>query len=189
MPPVAGVISAAAGARVSSAIPVAQSSSGSSPAIDYRAIGIIRSPWTQPAGTPLQPAAARGVEGWLEIDPAYAEGLRDLDGFSHVIVLWHMHLVRGHALRVVPFLDEVARGIFATRSPKRPNPIGLSVLRVRGVRGCRIDVADLDAVDGSPIVDIKPYVPDFDAPPAERIGWFAGRLTDIASARADNRFG
>jgi len=156
--------------------------------IAYRPIGIIRSPWTQPAGAPLQPASARGVDGALELEPQYADGVRDLAGFSHLIVLWHMHLVEGSALRVVPFLDDTERGIFATRSPKRPNPIGLSVLRIRAVVGCRVDVTDVDAVDGSPIIDIKPYVPAFDAPLAERIGWFAGRLDEIDGARADDRF-
>jgi tRNA-Thr(GGU) m(6)t(6)A37 methyltransferase TsaA len=151
-------------------------------------IGRIRSPWPTPAGAPIQPAAARGVAGTLDIDAAYVDGVRDLDGFSHVIVLWHMHLVRGHDLTVVPFLDHVQRGIFATRSPKRPNPIGLSIYRIARIDGGSIAVVDVDAVDGSPILDLKPYVPAFDAPPAERIGWYAGRLDDVATARADDRF-
>jgi tRNA-Thr(GGU) m(6)t(6)A37 methyltransferase TsaA len=114
--------------------------------------------------------------------------LRDLDGFSHVIVLYHLHLVQGHELAVVPFLDDVERGIFATRSPKRPNAIGLSVYRLVRIDGTRIDVTDVDAVDGSPILDIKPYVPAFDALPATRIGWFEGRLDPLPAARADKRF-
>jgi tRNA (Thr-GGU) A37 N-methylase len=96
--------------------------------------------------------------------------------------------VRGHELSVVPFLDDVAHGIFATRSPKRPNPIGISIYRILGIDGNRINVADVDAVDGSPILDVKPYVPAFDAPPTERIGWFAGRLEAAETARADGRF-
>jgi len=128
------------------------------------------------------------VAGVLEIDAAHRAGLRDLDGFSHVIVLYHLHLVRGHELSVVPFLDDVEHGIFATRSPKRPNPIGLSVYRLVRVDGTRINVLDVDAVDGSPILDIKPYVPAFDALPAERIGWFEGRLDRLPAARADKRF-
>jgi tRNA (adenine37-N6)-methyltransferase len=132
--------------------------------------------------------AAHGVEGVLEIEPEFAEGLRDLDGFSHVIVLWHMHLMTGHALSVVPFLDDASHGIFATRSPKRPNPIGLSVYRVLKVEGNRVTVADVDAVDGSPLLDIKPYVPAFDVHDAERIGWFANRLEAADTVRADSRF-
>jgi tRNA-Thr(GGU) m(6)t(6)A37 methyltransferase TsaA len=124
----------------------------------------------------------------LEVDDAFAAGLRDLDGFSHVIVLWHMHLMTGHELSVVPFLDDASHGIFATRSPKRPNPIGLSVYRLLGVDGNRVTVADVDAVDGSPLLDIKPYVPAFDVTEAERIGWFAGRLDAAHTARADKRF-
>ncbi len=124
----------------------------------------------------------------LAIDPRYAEGLRDLDGFSHVIVLWHLHLVADHALTVVPFLDTVAHGIFATRSPKRPNPIALSVYRIVAIDGTQIEVSGVDAVDGSPILDLKPYVPAFDVHAAERIGWFTGQLEDIATARADDRF-
>jgi tRNA (adenine37-N6)-methyltransferase len=113
--------------------------------------------------------------------------LRD-DGFSHVIVLYHLHLVQGHELSVVPFLDDAEHGIFATRSPKRPNPIGISVYRLVRIDGARIDVTDVDAVDGSPVLDVKPYIPAFDALPAERIGWFEGRLDPLPAARADKRF-
>jgi tRNA (adenine37-N6)-methyltransferase len=114
--------------------------------------------------------------------------LRDLDGFSHVIVLYHLHLVRGYALSVVPFLDDASHGIFATRSPARPNPIGLSIFRVLRVEDSRVIVADVDAVDGSPLLDVKPYVPAFDAPAAQRIGWFADRLDAAETTRADSRF-
>jgi tRNA (Thr-GGU) A37 N-methylase len=99
-----------------------------------------------------------------------------------------MHLVCGHNLTVVPFLDTAQHGIFATRSPRRPNPLAMSVYRLLGVAGTTVAVSGVDAVDGTPIVDIKPFVPAFDAPIAERIGWFAGRLADVATARADDRF-
>jgi tRNA-Thr(GGU) m(6)t(6)A37 methyltransferase TsaA len=157
-------------------------------AITYHPIGYIRSPWLAATGAPIQPAAAADIRGSLEIAPEFAEGLRDLDGFSHVIVLWHMHLVCGHNLTVVPFLDTAQHGIFATRSPRRPNPLAMSVYRLLGVAGTTVAVSGVDAVDGTPIVDIKPFVPAFDAPIAERIGWFAGRLADVATARADDRF-
>lgn len=126
--------------------------------------------------------------GSLHVDDAYVAGLRDLDGFSHAIVLYHLHLVRGYELAVVPFLDDAPHGIFATRSPKRPNPIGISIFRIAGIDGNTVSVIDVDAVDGSPILDIKPYVPAFDAPIAKRIGWFAGRIDDVETARADGRF-
>ncbi len=157
-------------------------------AIAYRPIGTIRSPWATPTGAPIQPAAAAGVLGVLEIDPRFAEGLRDLDGFSHVIVLWHMHLALGSELTVTPFLDTVRHGIFATRSPRRPNPIGMSVYRLLGIETTHVAVSGVDAVDGTPILDVKPFVPAFDAPHAERIGWLENRLGDIATARADDRF-
>jgi tRNA-Thr(GGU) m(6)t(6)A37 methyltransferase TsaA len=160
----------------------------SSAEVVYGPIGIIRSPWPTPAGAPIQAASAAGAEGALEVHAAFAGGLADLDGFSHAIVLWHMHLVRGHELNVVPFLDDRPHGIFATRSPKRPHPIGLSIYRVLRVEERRVVVAGVDAVDGSPLLDVKPYVPAFDAPPADRIGWFAGRLANVGSARADGRF-
>jgi tRNA-Thr(GGU) m(6)t(6)A37 methyltransferase TsaA len=136
----------------------------------------------------VQPAAAQGVDGVLHIDPEYVAGLRDLDGFSHVIVLYHLHLVRGYDLSVVPFLDTNEHGIFATRSPKRPNPIGLSIFRLLRIDETRVYVSDVDAVDGSPILDIKPYVPAFDTPAAQRIGWFEGKLERLETARADTRF-
>ena len=136
----------------------------------------------------MQAAAAQGVDGVLHIDPEFAAGLCDLDGFSHVIVLYHLHLVHGYELRVVPFLDTVEHGIFATRSPKRPNPIGLSIFRIQRIEETRVYVSDVDAVDGSPILDIKPYVPAFDAPATGRIGWFSGKLDALDTARADERF-
>ena len=164
------------------------STPGAGVTVEYRPIGRIASPWTRPAGAPIQPAAARGIEGILHVDPAFVAGLRDLDGFSHAIVLYHLHLVRGSDLTVVPFLDTESHGIFATRSPKRPNAIGLSVFRIVSIDGSDVRVNDVDAVDGSPILDIKPYVPAFDAPDAACIGWVADRLDDITTARADARF-
>ena len=136
----------------------------------------------------MQPPAAGGVAGTIEIDPTFAGGLNDLDGFSHIIVIYQLHLVRESALSVVPFLDDVPRGIFATRSPTRPNPIGLSVYRLSRIDGTTLHITGVDAVDGSPVLDIKPYVPAFDAPATERIGWFTGKLGDIGHKRADDRF-
>lgn len=156
--------------------------------IAYRAVGRIVSPFKTPAGAPIQPAAARGVEGRVEFAPEFAPGLRDLDGFSHVIVLWHMHLCEGYSLDVVPFLDVATHGIFATRSPRRPNPIGLSVYRLLAVEPSALVIGDVDALDGSPVIDVKPFVPAFDAPAPARIGWLAGRLDGVENARGDDRF-
>jgi tRNA-Thr(GGU) m(6)t(6)A37 methyltransferase TsaA len=156
--------------------------------ITYQPIGTIRTPWTEMAGMPLQAVAAEGVRGTIEIVPEYAAGLRDLDGFSHLILLYHLHRMTGYALEVTPFLDTETRGVFATRSPKRPNPIGLSVVRLVGVAGSIVTIEDADMLDGTPLLDLKPYVPAFDHRPADRIGWFAGNLAKVHTIRADERF-
>jgi tRNA-Thr(GGU) m(6)t(6)A37 methyltransferase TsaA len=139
--------------------------------IEYRAIGVIRTPFPEPAGMPIQPSRGRGVRGTVELEPGYAEALADLDGFSHLILLYHLHRSLGWQARVVPFLDTVPRGLFATRSPRRPNPIGLSVVRLVGIEGAVLTIEDLDIVDGTPLLDIKPYVDEFDRRDELRLGW------------------
>ena len=158
------------------------------PSVTYQPLGIVHSPFKDPVGMPIQAMAAPGVAGTLEMDPAYVEGLRDIDGFSHLIVIYHLHLSRPGSLLVTPFLDTQAHGIFATRSPQRPNAIGLSVVRLIRVDGVHLHVEDVDMVDGTPILDLKPYVPQFDNRPAERIGWFANNIARVGETRADRRF-
>lgn len=154
----------------------------------YRPIGVIRTPFKSPRGTPIQPPAARGVRGTVVVYPEYAAGLKDLDGFSHVILVYHFHLVKSYRLLVVPFLDSEARGVFATRAPARPNPIGISVVKLLEVRGNVLHVEDVDVVDGTPLLDIKPYVPHFDGRPHARIGWLERRVARLRAARDDGRF-
>ncbi len=154
----------------------------------FTPIGVIHTPWTEMAGMPLQAVAAQGVTGTITIAPEYAAGLRDLDGFSHLILLYHLHQMTGHQLEVTPYLDTVTRGIFATRSPKRPNPIGFSVVRLLSVAGETLTIADVDMLDGTPLLDLKPYVPAFDAHATERIGWFATNVEKVHRVRADERF-
>ncbi len=156
--------------------------------IRYKPIGVIRSPFTDIEGMPIQPTGAKGVLGTLEIEPEYADGLKDIEGFSHLILLYHFHLSEGYSLEVKPFLDENARGVFATRAPRRPNPIGLSVVRLLGVEGCRLKIEGVDIMDGTPLLDIKPYVPDFDIRKAERVGWLSKKLDKAPEARSDERF-
>ena len=156
--------------------------------IRFTAIGIVRSPFKEPAGTPIQPRAARGVEGSVEVFPEYAEGLRDLDGFSHIILLCYLHLARPFSLRVQPYLETTTRGLFATRSPSRPNPIGLSIVRLVRMEGTTLHVKDVDLIDGSPVLDIKPYVPRFDDGEDVRVGWLAARLRRLEETRDDGRF-
>lgn len=157
--------------------------------MQFRPIGLLRTPFDQPAAMPIQPSAARGTAGRIELDPELAEGLRDLAGFSHIIVLYYFHRTSGVRLTVTPFLDEHPRGLFATRAPCRPNPIGLSVLRLVGVEGNLLAVEDVDMLDGSPLLDIKPYVPRFDQPAGPvRSGWVTATDDQLAAARSDNRF-
>jgi len=156
--------------------------------ISYRPIGVIRSPYKETEGTPIQTTGAKGVGGTVEILPECAEGLKDLDGFSHIILIYHFHLSKGYSLTVKPFLDDAPRGVFATRAPKRPNAIGLSVVRLVKIEGATLHIEDVDIVDSTPLLDIKPYVPEFDGKKAERIGWLAGRAERAAKTEADMRF-
>ncbi len=156
--------------------------------IVYKPIGIIRSPFKRPEGTPIQPKAAEGVEGVVEIFPPYVEGLKDIEGFSHLILLYHFHLAKGVRLQVRPYMDDESHGVFATRAPCRPNPIGLSVVRLIKVEGNKLFICNVDIVDGTPLLDLKPYVPEFDTPQEARIGWLERRIKRLPTARDDGRF-
>ena len=157
-------------------------------AVRYRPIGVIRTPFPEPAGTPVQTTSSIGSAGHIQIDPALSPGLRDLDGFSHLILLYHLHRVGVMRLTLTPFLDDREHGVFATRSPARPNPIGLSLVRLVGIDGARLDIEDVDIIDGTPLLDLKPYVPAFDARDDVRVGWYAERLDRVEGATADDRF-
>ena len=156
--------------------------------IDYRPIGTIHSPFQELEGMPIQPAGARGVVGRVEICPQYAEGLKDLDGFSHIILLYHLHRSQGFNLHVVPFLDSKLRGLFATRAPKRPNPIGLSVVRLDKIEGGVLHIENVDILDGTPLLDIKPFVPEFDTQAEVRTGWLEKARGTVSSRKSDDRF-
>ncbi|HEY4373603.1 MAG TPA: tRNA (N6-threonylcarbamoyladenosine(37)-N6)-methyltransferase TrmO [Burkholderiales bacterium] len=157
-------------------------------AISFTPIGVIRSPFSTPEGMPIQAVAAAEVRGRVEIEAAYMEGLADIAGFSHVIALYHFHRAAPARLTVTPFLDKRPHGVFSTRAPTRPNAIGLSVLRLLEVRGATLEVMGVDVLDGTPLLDLKPYVPEFDVYPADRIGWFAASVAQTAQTRADDRF-
>lgn len=156
--------------------------------IVFTPIGTIRSPFTDISGMPIQPTGARGVQGTVEIFEEYAEGLCDLAGFSRIILIYAFHKCDSCQLTVTPFLDTTPRGIFATRAPCRPNPIGLSVVRLIGVQGRTLVIEDVDILDGTPLLDIKPYVPQFDAYPDASCGWLEKRVQDVESFRSDERF-
>ena len=157
--------------------------------ITYTPIGIIHSPFASTVGMPVQSISATGTPGTIELDSRLEDGLMDLPAFSHLILVTHLHLVNGYALQVVPFLDDRRHGIFATRSPRRPNPIGLSIVRLVGITGSTLHIEDVDVVDGTPLLDLKPFVPAIDNRETQQIGWFAERLDRLPTARADDRFG
>lgn len=158
------------------------------PAITYRPIGTVHSPFKEPRDAPIQSACAADIEGTVEIFQEYSEGLTDLEGFSHIILLYHFHLSKGFSLKVRPYLDENLRGIFATRAPARPNAIGMSTVRLVKTEGRILYIRDIDILDGTPLLDIKPYVPEFDSRDADKIGWLSGKIDKLPGARDDGRF-
>jgi len=139
--------------------------------ITYKPIGVIYSEHTIAEETPIQPAYAKGCRGRAEIFPEYEEGLRDLDGFSHIYLIYHFHLSTTAKLIVKPFLQDVERGVFATRAPTRPNAIGLSIVELVSREGNILYLDGVDILDGTPLVDIKPYVARFDCVETLRNGW------------------
>ncbi len=155
--------------------------------VSFDPIGVVRSPYTELPGMPLQSVAAADVEGRIEIHERFVAGLADLEDFSHIHVLSHLHRAKPGGLRVVPFLDDQERGVFATRSPRHPNPIGLSVYRLLAVKGSVLRIAGVDLLDGTPVLDIKPYVPTFDVVQADRAGWLERGAERVHSVRADYR--
>ena len=158
--------------------------------ISLRSIGRIVSPFKNPAGMPIQPAAAQGVQGQVVMFPEYVQGIQDLEGFSHIFLLYHFHKVNRASLTVTPFLDSTPRGLFATRAPVRPNPIGMSVVRLVSVEGNTLHIENVDILDGTPLLDIKPYAPVFDHHPGERTGWLSNASRGIVEKkRSDDRFG
>lgn len=155
--------------------------------IAFQPIGIIHSPFAEPEGTPIQ-ATASDAAGRVEVLPPYVDGLQGLEGFSHVVLLYHLHRTGHPQLRVRPFLDDEEHGVFATRAPARPNAIGISVVRLVRIEGNTLQVRDLDVLDGTPLLDIKPYVPAFDVRRAERVGWLEGRSEQLRTTTDDGRF-
>lgn len=140
-------------------------------------IGTIHSPFTDKGSTPIQSARSHAT-GQVQIDPAYAEGLLDIEGFSHLILLYAFHASTGCTLRVTPFLDDQPHGLFATRYPNRPNPLGLSVVELVGRNGNVLEIKGVDVLDGTPLLDLKPYVPEFDARPQARVGWLEQQVSN-----------
>jgi len=156
--------------------------------IAYRPIGIIHSPFEDPVGMPIQPVGAIGIRGRVVVFPEFVVGLKDLEEFSHIHLIYHFHLSRGFDLEVKPFLDSRKHGLFATRAPRRPNAIGLSVVRLTGIQGNMLSIEDVDILDGTPLLDIKPYAPAIDHREVDSAGWLGDKSGAAAVARADERF-
>ena len=151
-----------------------------------RPIGVVHSPHRTPAGTSIQPAYAEHVKGQVVVDEGFAAALDDIEGFERIWLVYCLDRAKPFKPRVVPYRDTKERGLFATRAPSRPNPIGLSVVRLLGRDGNALRVRGLDILDGTPLLDIKPYVPEFDAYPESKSGWLDERRED--RREADGRF-
>jgi tRNA-Thr(GGU) m(6)t(6)A37 methyltransferase TsaA len=160
------------------------------PFITLRPIGILHTPFRIPKGMPIQPRGARGALGKVEVFPEYTEGLKDIEGFSHLLLLYHFDRSRPPSLFAKAFLDNEIHGIFATRAPQRPNPIGISVVRLDSVIDNILEVRDMDMLDGTPLLDVKPYVPAFDSPGGGdiRIGWLTKAIPAMEFTYSDERF-
>jgi len=156
--------------------------------IEYTPIGVIHTPFKQLENMPIQPAGAKGIQGMIKIFKDYRDGLMDLEEFSHIILLYHFHRSQGFKLHVVPFMDTEMRGLFATRAPRRPNPIGLSVVELDKIENGLLYIRNVDILDGTPLLDIKPYVPEFDTPTDIRLGWLEKVRKTVSHRKSDDRF-
>lgn len=151
-------------------------------------IGIIHSPYHSLENMPIQPGGALDREGYVLVDDEYMDGLRDLEGFSHIYLLYHFHEARRTELMVVPFMDTQKRGVFSTRSPLRPNHIGLSIVKLEKVEKNKIIITGIDILDGTPLLDIKPYIANFDSVADSTPGWMTASDIQVREKRSDNRF-
>jgi len=151
-------------------------------------IGIIHSAYKTPEDMPVQPAGAAGTQATVILHPEYRAGLTDLEGFSHIFLIYRFHLSEGYDLVVQPFLDDKTHGVFATRAPRRPNPVGLSIVRLLAVQQNRLTVSGADVVDGTPLLDIKPYIEPFDRVEQPVNGWLTASAEAIRNRKSDRRF-
>jgi tRNA-Thr(GGU) m(6)t(6)A37 methyltransferase TsaA len=150
------------------------------------ALGVIRTPFLHAKGTPIQVAAAGSTQGVVEVYPEFAEGLKDVEGFERIWLIYLLDRASAPQLIARPYLDDQERGVFATRSPARPNHIGISAVRLLSIEQNCLFVEGVDILDGTPLLDIKPYVPAFDHFEVARTGWYADK--NILGATADERF-
>jgi len=144
--------------------------------IKLNPIGVVHSPFKEPSGVPKDSIDGMNYQGTVEIFPQYKDGLKDLDGFSHIIILFYFHKSEYYHLISKPYLDDHPRGVFATRSPHRPNLIGLSVVKLLRIDENIIYVRGIDMIEGTPVLDIKPYIPEFESNEGIIIGWLEGKI-------------
>lgn len=152
-------------------------------------IGIIHTPHNRIEDMPIQPKGASEIEGYIILDEDYIEGLKDLEGFSHIYLIYRFHQAKRTEMLVTPFMDIEKRGVFATRSPLRPNHIGISIVELKRVGGNKIFIEGVDMLDGTPLLDIKPYIEKFDGVKGSSSGWLQASDEQISKKRSDNRFG
>lgn len=156
--------------------------------IEFQQIGVIYSPYLKSEGMPLQPAGALGVQGTVEVFEEFQSGLKDLDGFSHIILVYYFHQSKNYKLHVVPFMDSKPRGLFSTRAPNRPNNIGISTVKLEKIEKRILYVQNIDILNGTPLIDIKPYIPEFDVQSHVRTGWLEKVRGKVSEKRSDDRF-
>ncbi|MGE0088060.1 MAG: tRNA (N6-threonylcarbamoyladenosine(37)-N6)-methyltransferase TrmO [Bacteroidales bacterium] len=156
--------------------------------ITLKPIGIIYTPFDSLEGMPIQPTGAIGVNGIIELFPEFTEGLKDLGEFSHIILIYHFHLSGDHKLLVKPFMDDDLHGVFSTRAPKRPNPIGISVVKLIKIDMNKLYIENVDMLNKSPLLDIKPYISDVDYVEVDKMGWLKGKSHKMGDKKSDNRF-
>ena len=155
--------------------------------ISYQPIGIIHSPFKENVGIPRQSIGASDIKGSIEVFDDYSEGIKDLNGFSHIIIIFHLHMVKAPSLKACPPWDGKEHGVFATRSPYRPNPIGISVVRLDHIDQNILHISGVDMADGTPVLDIKPYIPDLNPTKDIKIGWLTNKVEGMNKSKSGDR--
>jgi tRNA (adenine37-N6)-methyltransferase len=155
--------------------------------IKFTPIGILTTPFDDLTNMPIQPSGKQSAPGFASVFDEYIDGLQGLEDFSHVILIYFFHQQQKTLLKVKPFLEDTEMGIFSTRAPARPNKIGISIVPLQKIEGCRIYLKNLDMLNGTPLLDVKPYVPKFDQFPDANNGWLEGN-SNTSTRLSDDRF-
>ena len=154
----------------------------------FEPIGYIHTSFTNLSGMPIQPSSAKSAKGTIELKKEFTKALDDLNGFSHIYLIYYFHKSKSFNLKVKPFLDDVKRGLFATRSPCRPNSIGLSVVRLISIKDNILRIENIDVLDGTPLLDIKPFIGQIEPLQNIKIGWLETRFENFQTQNSDDRF-